>query len=926
MTSSILVTKLFIPTTRSELVLRPRLIEQLNEGLNRKLTLISAPAGFGKTTLVTEWLDQLRGDIHQDHQIENKIAWLSLDEGDNDLVRFLTYFIAALNQIEEIEAAFGRGALSMLKSPQPPPTEVILTSLINEIASITVSMILVLDDYHTVESSPVDDALTYLLENLPPQLHLVIATREDPQLPLARLRARGRLTELRAADLRFTSSEAAEFLNQEMGLDLSEEDLAALEKRTEGWIAGLQLAAISLQGQTDTSRLIQSFTGSHRLVLDYLIEDVLNQQSKTVQSFLIRTSVLNRLTGSLCDALTGQENGQQTLEYLERANLFIVPLDNERRWYRYHHLFADLLRQRLNQIQPYQLPILHHRASEWYEQNGFIDEGIEHALNAEDFERAAHLIEGQADAVWERGEHAKLRLWLDELPVELVVTKPQLCIFHAWILYTNGQLDAAEQSLQAAEQALEINTDRSTESSPIEWIQLPDSKRMKIQGRTTAIRAFLAFYRGDVPGIIQHAHQALEYLPERDLTWRSTVAIVLGDAYSLKGEIAAAYRAQLEALEACKEAGDIYLVMLVNMKLAVILRSQGKLQQTIEICQQQIQLSNEYGLSQTELVGLLLAIWGQVLAELNDLDGAMRQAKKGVELTERGGTLAMLGWSYICLMNILFSRGDLAGAEELIQKMENVARESLVPPWITNQMAAWQARLWLTQDKLESASLWVADRGLYPNGESTLLHEIDYAVLIEYVTLARILIALKQLEQATGLLLQLLEAAETGGRISRAIEILILQALVLQARGDADQAINTLEKALTLAEPEGFIRIFVDEGPPMVRLLYEAATRGIAPDYTSRLLAAFPMAEPEQTDQPKTKDSNFELIEPLSEREIEVLQLIAEGLTNQEVASRLYLAPSTVKVHTRNIYGKLGAHHRADAVAKARAFRILPST
>jgi LuxR family maltose regulon positive regulatory protein len=926
MTTPILTTKLYIPTIRPELVPRPRLFERLNEGLHRKLTVISAPAGFGKTTLVTEWLDPMQGDAKNISQADYKIAWLSLDEGDNDAARFLTYFIGALNQVEGTSAAIGEGTLTMLQSPQPPPTEVALIPLINEIATIPDRIIFVLDDYHLIHAEPVHDALNYLIENMPSQLHLVIATREDPQLPLSRLRARGQLTELRAMDLRFTSSEASEFLNRMMGLDLSEEDITMLETRTEGWIAGLQLAAISLQGKEDTTKLIRSFSGSHRLVLDYLIEEVLDQQPESVQTFLLQTAILARLTGSLCDALTGQEDGQVTLETLEQANLFIVPLDDERLWYRYHHLFADLLRQRLHQTQPDQLPILHHRASEWYEQNGFTDEAIEQALHAEDFERAAHMIGEQADALWERGEHAKLQRWLDALPVEIVLTKPHLCVLHAWNLFTNGQQDAAEQSLQAAEKVLETSTDRAIKSSPMEWNQQQYSERMKIQGRIAVIRAFIAFIQGDAPGIIQYARQALEFLPEQDLTWRSTVAIALGDAYRIKGDLEAAYWAQLEALEACKKAGDIYLVMLSSLKVAIILRMQGKLQETIEMCQQQMQLANESGLSQTGMTGWLLAVWGETLAELNDLDEAIQQAKKGVELFNGGGTLLQVTWSYMCLVRILFSRGDLTGAEEIIYKIEKIASKSHVPLWITTQMTAWQARLWLAQDKLEAASKWLEESGLYANGEFTLPDEIDHIALIEHLTVARILIAQGRLEESTTLLHHLGVAAEAGGRTSRVIEILILQALALQAVGDEDQALVTLEKALSLSETEGFIRIFVDEGPPMAGLLYEALKRGIAHNYTNRLLSAFPVTEPEPAGPPKAQVPTSELVEPLSEREIEVLQLIAEGLTNQEVASRLYLAPSTVKVHTRNIYGKLGAHHRADAVAKARAFGILSST
>jgi LuxR family maltose regulon positive regulatory protein len=938
MTTPLLTTKLYIPPTRPEFVSRPRLIERLSEGLHRKLTLVSAPAGFGKTTLVSDWLRQL--DV--------PIAWVSLDESDNDPVRFLTYFVAALQTIEarqEPAGDIGQGALGMLQSPQLPPTEAVLTSLINDIAAIPDRFVLVLDDYHLIETQPIHDALTFLLEHLPPQMHLVIASRDNPLLPLPRLRARGQLTELRATDLRFASSEASEFLNQAMGLNLSAEDIAALETRTEGWIAGLQLAAISMQGHEDATRFIKSFTGSHHFVLDYLLEEVLHQQPESIQTFLLHTSILDRLTGSLCDAVLSlgagergskgefspaplppsppahrpSASGQETLEYLQHANLFIVSLDEERRWYRYHHLFADLLRQRLPQKLPDRVPMLHIRASEWYEQNGFADEAIEHALRGEDFERAAHLIEEQAEAVWGRGEETKLGRWLDGLPPELVLTKPQLCIFHAWKLFTRGQQDAAEQSLQAAEKALGPSTDLATETSPIERDQRSEPDRMKIQGRAAAIRAFLAFFRGDVPGIIQFARQALEFLPEQDLTWRSTVAIALGDAHSIKGEMVAAYQAQSEALEACKVAGDIYLVMLTNLKVATTLRSQGRLQRTIEICRQQMQLANEYGLSQTGLVGWLLAIWGEVLAELNDLAGAIDKARKGVELAERSEILAGIGRSYGCLTRILFSSGDLASAEEIIQKIENIARESDVPPWITVQMAAWQARLWLAQDKLEAASQWVRQRELYADGESTLFHEIDYITLIEYVTLARIFIAQGQLDETSRLLQHLLEAAETGGRTTRVIEILILQALALQAQGDTDQAITRLEQALTIAEPGGFIRIFVDEGPPMADLLQLAMSRKITPGYTSRLLAARQAEQGKLTTQGEAQP----LVEPLTERELEILNLIAAGLSNKVIAETLFITVGTVKRHSMNIYGKLGVNSRTQATVKARELNLI---
>jgi LuxR family maltose regulon positive regulatory protein len=944
-TSPILATKLYVPRVRPNLVPRPRLIARLNKGLHRKLTLISAPAGFGKTTLVCEWLDDLRLDTTKGNQNKNRVAWISLDENDSDPARFLTYFIAALRLVDGIENTIGEGALNILHAAQPQPSPItnVLTLLVNEIAAIPDSVILILDDYHTIESSQVDDVLVFLLENSPPQLHLVIATRTDPIFPLARLRAQGQFTELRANDLRFTSSETSEFLNQIMGLNLSTEDIAVLETRIEGWISGLQLAAISLQGKEDTTRRIKSFSGSHRLVLDYLIEEVLDQQPESVQTFLLQTAILDQLSGSLCDAVrfdktaspdrsleaagseattpTDQNSGQVILEMLERANLFIVPLDEERCWYRYHHLFSDLLRQRLKRTQSEHLPILHHRASEWYEQNGFDDEAIEHALRAEDFERTAHLIETVADAVWARGGAVKLRRWLDGLPDELVLSKPHLCIFRAWELFASGRLDAAESFLQAAGLAYDPSTDRATETESLQQDQPPDANRLRVGGRAAAIQAWMAAYRRhNVSGLIQHLRQALEHLPERDLDWHSAAATTLGDVHAFRGDMPAAYQARLQALKACEAAGNTYLYLYNSAKLALNLKAQGRLLQVQELCQGRVRFANESGISQTAVVGWLLALWGEVLAEINELDGALDRAEQSIELTERGEDVQMLGWSRLCLTRILFSRGDMAGAEEIVQKMNYVARASTVPTWIMNLNAAWQSRIWLAKDDLEAASQWVREQGLESDKQPT--HLGGFA----YIALARILIAQGRWDETTTLLQRMLEAAEAGGNTTGVIEMMILQALAFQAGGDTAQAMITLERALTLAEPRGFYRIFVDEGPSMAPLLYTALDRGIAPDYVRRLLGAFPIDEPKRVDHSEPRGFEAGYIERLTDREIEVLQLVATGLTNAEIATRLFLSLHTVKTHTRNIYGKLGVHTRTEAVARARALGILPST
>jgi len=939
MSSPILVTKLFIPTIRPELVPRSRLIKQLCDGLHRNLTILSAPAGFGKTTLVTEWLTHLRGDAtpaaslgstHQKEPLKNRIAWLSLDEGDNDPTRFLTYFISALNHIQGLDTTLGAETLTMLQSPQPLHTEVVLTPLINEIAGLTGDaipdkIILVLDDYHLIDTQPIHDALTFFLDNLPPQMHLVISTREDPLLPLSRLRARGQLTELRAADLRFTSTEAAKFLNQVMGLDLSTEDITALETRTEGWIAGLQLAAISLQGHADTSKLIQSFTGSNRLILDYLIDEVLNQQTEEIQNFLIYTSVLDRLTGSLCDAVrfghaespdtsTGaappnQKNGQAILEKLDRANLFVIPLDSERRWYRYHHLFGDLLRQRLRQIDPQKTPVLHARASIWYQENSFMDQAVEHAFSAADFERCAALMADLVDSLWKQGEHVKLRLWLEKLPDKWLCEKPYLCIYRAWFLFSTGQRERAEYYLQAAEQTL-FTIDKESKSK----LEI-DPDQTLVEGRLSAFRAVIENWGKDVQAMKRQASLALELLPNRD-PWRSMAEIALGDAYFFRNDMRASYQIRLETLQVSQAEDDPFFFMIANLKLATSLREMGQLERTVEICQQQLEFAKQKGLLQTGFAGWAMGLLGAVLAERNELKKALEYTTKNYELNI-GGDLGFVAGSHLFLTRVQFSLGDFNSAESTLNNLTEIGRQHYLPYYNAGTLRALQARVYLAQNRLDAASLLVDELRLSPDGKILLMLEDGIVVR------ARLLFAQGKLEEAAGLLGSLIKAFEDGGTNLRLIEALVLQALTQQARGDLDQAMENLTKALMLAEPEGFIRIFVDEGPPMARLLFEALSQGIAPDYVPRLLAAFPIDEPEKATSLQAPVSETEWFEPLSEREIEVLQLIAEGLTNQEIGTKLYLSLNTIKAHSRTIYSKLDVHSRTQAVLKAKSLGII---
>ena len=918
----LLATKLFVPSNRPEFVSRPRLIEQLNKGLHRKLTLISAPAGFGKTTLVTEWLEGLQENTKEKNK--KRITWLSLDENDNNYARFLTYFATALNQIEGTKNAIGDKALSLLQSPQPPPAETILISLINEIAAIPDKIVLILDDYHLIESQTVHDALGFLLDNLPPQFHLVIATREDPLLPLSRLRVRDQITELRAADLRFTTSEAAEFLNQAMELGLSTADIAALERRTEGWIAGLQLAAISLQGREDTSQLIKSFSGSYRLVLDYLIEEVLEQQPESVQIFLLQTSILNQLTGSLCDALTGQDNGQQVLESLDRSNLFIVHLDEKQHWYRYHRLFADLLRQRLHQKHPEQTSFLHHLASEWYEQNDLWSDAIHHAFAVDDTERAADLIESAWRPMNRSYRSVVWLSWAKTLPKELVRARPALSTSCGWASLDTGDLEAAERCFQDAERWLHAttNVNEQPKDSSGKRIEPGEEKLRSLAVSIANGRAYLAQALGDVTGTIKYARRATDLLHENEYFERGLSDILLGFAFWASGDLKAAYEAVSDAISNMQTADKTQFIISFTSYLADIMTAQGRLNETERTYLQLLETVSEQGEAEVREAAVLHLGLSELYFEWGEMEATMRHLQRSEELGEQS---AFPPWyrHWICARaRVRKALGNLDGVIEMLNGAERLYYRHPIPD--VRPLKALIARTWLAQGKVTEALQWAREQDLSPGDDLSYLREF------EHITLSRLLIAQYKndrvdsyIHKALRLLERLQKAAEEKGRIGSVIEILILQALAFEAQGNIPAALVPLERAFTLAEPEKYFRIFIDEGTPMAHLLYEALSHEIAPDYAQRLLGAFPVNEPKEVASSHPYKAGPKLIEPLSEREIEVLQLIAEGLTNQEISSQLYLSLNTVKAHTRNIYGKLGVNNRTQAGARARVLGIL---
>jgi len=905
MSTPILDTKLYAPPLRPNAVPRPSLIERLDEGLQSRLILVSAPAGFGKTTIVSEWVagcNRLEPEVRP--------AWLSLDEGDSDSALFLAYLVAALRTVA---ADVGQGVLGMLQSPQPPPTETMLTVLLNEITTLPHGLVLVLDDYHLVDSEPVDEALAFLLEHLPPQMHLVIATREDPRLPLARWRARGQLTELRAADLRFTPSEAAEFLNRVMSLALSAEDVSALETRTEGWIAGLQLAALSIQGRPDAAGFIQTFTGSHRFVLDYLVEEVLQRQPQRVRIFLLQTAILDKLCGALCDAVTGQKHGKGALERLERDNLFVVPLDDERQWYRYHHLFADVLQAHLLEEQPDQLPALHRRASEWYEENGSRPDAVRHALCAKDFEWAADLIEREGPLVVTSSQTAIWLNWAESLPDELIRARPVLSVWHAYALLGRGEIEAAEARLTDAERWLEPGSSQPT--------VVVDQEQFRSLLATIAVaRAYRAHSLGDVPGTVKHAQRVLDLLPEGDHPRRQQAIALIGMTHWASGDLEAADRLFVDYSQRLLAAGNIPDAISAMTVLPDIRPALGRLRGATDALTRLLQVVVDLGEPLPPETADLYRGLGELALERGDLAAAAAHLLRSKELGEQG-EMPVWRWRWhVAQARLLEAAGDPEGALGLLDEAERLFIRTPLPD--ARPFAALKARIWATQGRVTEALEWTRERGLSVDDDLNYLNEF------EHVTLARVLIARYETERvdgaihdATRLLDRLLIAAEQGGRAGSAIEILALQALALQAQGDMPLALAALERALSLAEPESYVRVFVSESPPMARLLKEAVSRGVAPDSARRLLAAFPSAKPDGS---HPSEARCEAMELLSKREIEVLHLIAAGLTNREIATRLYLSLYTVKAHARSIYDKLDAHSRTQAAARARELGILP--
>jgi LuxR family maltose regulon positive regulatory protein len=898
-TGPLLETKFHVPTPRRGLVARRRLTERLGGRGESALTLVSAPAGFGKTTLLTDWLTG-RAD-------GRVTAWLSLDDSDNDPALFWAYFIAALRLAAP---GVGEGALALLASTESP-TEAFVVTLLNDLAAVSDRVVVVLDDYHVIEDSQIQDGMAYLVEHLPAQIRLVIASRADPALPLARLRARGELVEIRAADLRFTVDEAACYLNEVMGLELTAADVAALEGRTEGWIAALQLAGLSMQGRDDVAGFIAGFAGDDRFIVDYLVGEVLQRQPEKVRSFLLHTSILSTLNGSLCDAVTGQDGGRDMLEALDRGNLFLVPLDDRRLWYRYHHLFADVLRARLLDERRDQIHELHRRASDWYARNGDQPGAIGHALDGEDFERAADLIEMAAMPAFRARQEATFRRWLKALPEELFHVRPVLAIAVVAAQMARGDIQGVEARLQDIERCLEAAAGVPTDPDvPAPAMVVNDHELFRrLPNQIAVYRAGMALLLGDAAGTINHASRALELAAEDDHLGRGSAAALLALAHWNQGDLEAAHRGYTEALPSLQKAGNLSDSLGLSLALADILIVQGRPGEAMSTYRRGLEVAA--GQAPLVLRGAADMHVGmsELLRERNDLDAAQQHLQTGTELGEHAGLPQNAYRSRVALARIRQAQGDLESAEDLLDEAERVYTGDYSPN--VRPVAALKARVQVAQGKVGDALAWAHDRHLSATDTLSYLHEF------EHITLARILLAHNTTrrddsprDDATQLLERLLAAATDGHRTGSVIEIAVLQALDNHARGNMPAARAALEQALTLAEPEGYVRVFLDEGAPMTALLRAAAQHRRGHDYARHLLAA-------DSTTARPAPAQRGLVEPLSERELHVLRLLRTDLSGPDIARELTVSLNTIRTHTKSIYAKLSVNNRRAAVRRA---------
>lgn len=901
----LLETKLHVPGRSERRIARPRLSDHLSRVGGAGVAVISAPAGFGKTTAVTEWLGTLTVD-------DQCVAWLSLDERDNDPVTFWTYVVASLETA--VGSGFGVGSTTLMQSSRAPLDAVIAT-LLNELLAIDTDVVLVIDDYHLITAPEIHEGVTLLLERLPPRARVIIATRSDPPLPLGRLRVGGRLVEVRAGDLRFTGDETAAYLERAADATLSTVDVAALAERTEGWVAALQMAALSMHGRDDISSFIAEFAGDDRYIVDYLAEEVLDRQSDDVRHFLLSTSILDRLSGPLCDAVTGQSGGRSTLERLERANMFLVPLDDRRQSYRYHHLFADVLRAHLYDEDPDVTAGLHGRASVWFASNGEVNEAVRHALAAGDPHRAADLLEVAIPA-WQRDrQEATIRRWLQLLPDEVMANRPVLIIGLVGALASIGEFSAeTPDRLDAAERLLDLVA--SGASGADEEVVVADEGQLRqLPAAIEMYRAALALMQGDRDGTKVHGRRAVEMAPEGEDLVRTAAAALVGLAAWADGDIGAACDAYAESLAGLRRAGHNSDVLGCSITMADLRLAQGRLREAKHVYTEGLAL----GVSQDgpPLRGTADMHVGlsEVLREMGDLDGALEQLNRSAALGDHNGLPQHPYRSRLAMARLRAAEGDIDAASGLLDQAERVYTTDFSPS--IRPIPAVRAGLLADHGDLERPLAWVRERGLAADDE------LFYVGEFEHVTAARVLLAqfravrsVQSVVDAVRLLERVSAEATAGGRSGDLLQVLMLLALAEDARGDRVAAVAHLERAITLAEPEGYVRLFLDAGPWIQPLLEAVASRGPSAAYVRRILDA-------STLRPERRTAQQSLIDPLSDRELDVLRLLTSELTGPEIARELMVSVNTMRTHTKNIYSKLGVTSRRAAIRQADELHLL---
>jgi len=856
------------------------------------------------------------------HRPDRCVAWLSLDQGDGRPAVFWAYLITAL---QSAVPGLGADVLPLLQSSQPP-IETVLTAVLNELSVVPHEIDLVLDDYHHVDGPAIGSGMTFLLEHLPAQVHLVISSRSDPALPLPRLRAQGELVEVRAADLRFTPDEVAAYLVNVAGLDLAAPDIAALAGRTEGWIAALQLAAVSMQGRDDLGAFVAGFAGDDRYIVDYLVQEVLRGQPGDIRTFLLRTCLLDRLSGPLCDALTGERGGKATLEALERANLFVISLDDNRQWYRYHHLFADMLRTRLRDERADEITDLHRRASLWFDRDGQPEPAIRHAVAAGDLERAADLVELASPVLRRNRQEATIRRWLDLIPDEIVRRRPVLAVDLAAAMMASNEFDGVEERLQDAERWCGRRADEGPQAQSGGGPMVDRRDVARLPGVIEMSRAGLALVRGDLAATVRHAQAANDRAPADDHVTRAGAAALSGLACWSAGDLGDADRAYSAAIEGLHRAGHISDVLGCSIALADIRSTQGHLGDAQATYERALRLASAESAAGLRGTADMYVGMSRIACERGDLPAAEQYLRRSQELGEHLGLPQNPYRSRVARAEVRQSAGDLAGALSLLDEAQGVYVGDYSPD--VRPVPAMRARVLAALGHVPPALHWARERGLSPDDEPTYLGEF------EHIVLARVLLAgyptrpsTTSRQRVARLLARLEAAAEAGGRRGSLIEILVLQALIHRAGGDAANALASLERALTLAEPAGYVRVFLNEGAPIVSLLEVIGRRRHGWDYVDELVAFNdPLAARAPASSPGVSSGRRGqvIVDPLSRRELDVLRLLASDLTGPDIARRLLVSINTVRTHTKSIYAKLGVNGRRGAIRRGQELDLLP--